>query len=89
MIDKEIINIINDQFKNHKIEINIEQKAIRYYYNNKNNFLGYLYIKTNNFYAGYWFYNNLMNHFKNRYEMKEFLKPVIGKTIKRKINQIL
>ena len=85
---KEIIKFINDQFKNHKIIIDVEQKRIDYY-NSKNDWLGTFYLETNDFYIIYWFYNNLMEHFKNRYQMYEFIKPFLGKIIGRSLNRVI
>ena len=78
---------INESFKNHKINIYVEEKEIEYYtYNNDQ--LGSFHLKTNNFYMCYWFYKNLKKHFKNTYEMIEFVKPVLRKIIHKEINVI-
>ena len=86
MAEEEIINFINDLFKDHKIKIYVEEKKIRY--NNNNYWLGSFYLKRNQFYISVWFYINLMKHFKNQDEMNEYIKPIIRKIIGKKINEI-
>ena len=78
---REIINIINDEFKDYKINIDVEEKAISYL-NSNNDWLGDFYLETNEFIYNYY----LMIHFNN--EMIEFLKPIIGKIINKKLNEI-
>ena len=85
---KEIIRVINDEFKNHKIEIFVEEKRI-VYYNFKDDSLGTVYIETNNFYVWYWLYYNLIKYFKDKDEMYEFIKPFIGKIIGRSSNRVI
>ena len=86
MTEEEIINFINNKFKNHKIKIFVEQKRIKCH--NSNNWLGDFYLETNKFYISVWFYINLMKHFKNQDEMNEYIKPIIRKIIGKKINEI-
>ena len=83
----EIINFINDRFKDHTIDIDVEEKRINYYKSN-NDLLGSFYLNTNEFYISVPFYYNLMKYFKNRYEIYEFLKLVLEKIISKKINKI-
>ena len=84
MTDKQKINFIDDQFKNYKIKIYVEENIIEYY-NSNNNWLGSFYLKRNQFYISYyWFYNNnLKKHFKDKDEMYEFSKPFLEKIIGR------
>ena len=84
--NKEIMNFINDLFNDHKIIIDAEQNIIDYYKSDTYRWLGNFYLKTNKFYAGYWFYNNLMKHFNNQDEMYEFIKLVIEKMIGKSLN---
>ena len=79
MTEEEIINFINNKFKNHKIKIFVEQKRIGYYNSNNDRWLGTFYLKRNKFYISVWFYINLMKHFKNQDEMNEYIKPIIRK----------
>ena len=88
MTEKHIINFINNEFKDYKIKIFVEEKKIRYY-NSNNDWLGTLFLKTNEFDSSYWFYNNLIEHFKNIDEMKEFIKPVLEKIIGRSLNRVI
>ena len=88
MTEEEIIKVINDLFKDHTIIIDVEQKEIEYYTYN-NDWLGTLFLKTNEFDSSYWFYNNLIEHFKNIDEMKEFIKPVLEKIIGRSLNRVI
>ena len=74
---------INESFKDYKIKIDVEVKRIIYKSNNW--WLGTLSLKRNNFVASYY----LMKHFKNRYQMYEFITHVIGKIIDKKINEII
>ena len=70
--------------KNHKIKIDVEDEIINYY-NSKNDWLGYLYLETNEFiYSYYWLYYNLIKHFNNQDEMKDYIKPILEKIINRK-----
>ena len=87
---REIINIINDQFKNHKITIDIEQKRIDYYNSNNGWWLGAFYLETNELHFSYsfWFYHDIKKHFKNIDEMNEFIKPVLEKIIGRLLNRV-
>ena len=86
---KEIIKVIKNLFKDYKIQINVEEKRIVCYDCN-NYWLGTFYLKSNRFGGSYtWFYKNLMKHFNNDNEMYEFIKPLIGKIIGKKINEIL
>ena len=88
MTEKQKINFINDEFKDHTITVLVEQKRIEYY--NNNNFLGFLFLNTNElyipfqFYISVWFYHDIRKHFKSRYEMIEFIKPVLEKIIDKK-----
>ena len=84
----EIINFINDQFKDYKIRVFVEEKGISYL-NSNNNWLGDFYLETNKFYISVWFYINLMKHFKNQDEMNDFIKPIIKKIIGRLLNQVI
>ena len=84
MKDKEIIRIINDLFKDYKIKIDVEQKKIIYYKSN-DWCLGIFYLETNEFDSGYyWLYYNLIKHFNNQDEMKDYIKPILEKIINRK-----
>ena len=82
---EEIIRVINDHFKDHTIEIYVEEKRIDCYDCN-NYWLGTFYLKSNRFGGSYtWFYKNLMKHFNNDNEMIEFIKPFIEKIIGRSL----
>ena len=58
MIDKQKINFINGRFKDHKIEIFVEQKMISYK-DNTNYWLCAFFLKTNSLYG--WLKNNNKN----------------------------
>ena len=89
MRDKQKINFINDQFKDYTIRVFVEQKRILYY-KSDNDWLGRFFLETNEFGGSYyWFYNNLIRHFKNSYDMNVFLKFVIEKIIGRSLNQVI
>ena len=79
MKEKEIIN----DFKNHKIKIDVERDNIEFYNLNNYRWLGSFSLETNEFDIGYWLYNNLKKHFKDKDEMYEFSKPFLEKIIGR------
>ena len=86
MTEKEKINIINDSFKNYKINIYVEEKRINYY-NSNNNFLCGFYLETNKLH--FYYFNDVKKHFKNKYQMYEFITPIIEKIIGRSLNRVI
>ena len=83
MTEKHIINFINNEFKDYKIKIFVDEKGINYL-NPNDRWLGSFYLNTNKFVTNYY----LTEHFKNIDEMNEFIKPILRKIIHKKINVI-
>ena len=78
MKEKQIIN----DFKNHKIIVDVEYERTKYY-NFNNDWLGTFYLKRNEFDISVLLYRNLSRHLNNQDEMNEFIKLVIEKMIGR------
>ena len=85
MTEKHIINFINNEFKDYKIKIFVDEKGINYL-NPNDRWLGSFYLKRNEFYISVLLYNNLIKHFNNQDEMHEFITPIIEKIINRKLS---